>query len=408
MKLTSRRAAVVLTGATFALAAGVLPAQAASTASTASTGWRSEATLAIKGKEVLMTGIDALSAGNAWAAGDAATSSAKSPAGLIEHWSGKGWKAVTLPSSIKKDWSKYSETSFPVIGASSSTNVWAFGDLPESENGIGYIRLNGHKWSAGILPDSKLSSGHDLFVTGSDVISRSDVWVFGGEAVAESTSSVTFSPYAAQFNGTKWKTYKVPGTGAITAASKVSRNNIWAVLGVPSLLAGAATAVAPAVIQWNGSAWATTAVQPTSLPAGANLTSILASSSTEVWIGGGATNSKGGTSEFTAQLTGSSWTGGSLSAPDSTADYFVTDLVPDGIGGVWGLSESSEFAKPRLWHLTSSGTTWTSASTSFGGSHQALFQLAEVPHSKSVWGIGVIDRSGATDGLFALYGSTPR
>jgi hypothetical protein len=403
VKLTSRRAAVVLTGATFALAAGVLPAQAATGAST---GWRTEATVALKGKVVLMTGIDAISAGNAWADGDATTSNGKSPAGLIEHWSGKGWKAVSLPSSIKKDWAKDSAASFPVIGASSSTNVWAFGDLPASVNGDGYIRLSGHKWSAGTLPDSRISSGHELFVTGTDVISRSDVWVFGGEA-SEASTTLTFSPYAAQFNGTKWKTYNVPGTGAVTAASKVSRNNIWAVLGVPSLFTAGAAAAAPAVVQWNGSTWTTTAVQPTGLPAGANLTSILASSTT-VWIGGGATNSKAGTSEFTAELTGSSWTEGSLSVSAAKSLYSVIDLVPDGSGGIWGLGESNEFAKPRLWHLRAGGTTWTSASNSIGGSHNALFQLAEVPGSKSVWGVGAIDHGSTTDGLFALYGATPR
>ena len=404
LKPSSRRAALMLVGTTFALAAGVLPAQAASSAST---GWRTEATVAVKGKQVLMSGIDALSAGNAWAAGDGQTSKGTNSVGLIEHWSGKSWQAVKLPATIAKDWNKDAATSFPVIGASSSTDVWAFGDLPESEDADGYIRLNGHKWSAGTLPGSRISSGDIVFVTGTEVITSSDVWVFGGKA-SPTSAKPTFSPYAAQFNGKSWKTYKVPGSGAITAASEVSRGDIWAVLGVPWLFAGEASAVSPAVVQWNGSKWAATAVQPTGLPAGANLTSILASSASKVWIGGGATNSKGGTSEFTAELTGSSWTEGSLSAPASKADFTMFDLAPDGSGGIWGLAESNELASPRLWHLTSSGATWTNASTSFGGSRQALFQIAAVPHSTSVWGAGAIERGKATDGLFALSGPTPR
>jgi hypothetical protein len=404
LKLTSRRAALLLAGTTAALAAGVLPAQAASTAST---GWRTQATVAVKGKQVLLTGIDAVSAGNAWAVGDAATSKGKSPVGLVEHWSGSGWRSVVLPSAIKTDWTKYSANSFPVVGASSSTNVWAFGDLPQNGSYVGYIRLSGHKWSAGVLPGSRLSSGHVVIVTGAKVISSSNVWVFGGQAGATS-STLSFSPYAAHFNGSRWKTYSVPGSGAITAASEISGTNIWAALGVPSLFAGEATAASPAVVQWNGTKWATTAVQPTSLPTGTNLTSIIASRGSKVWVGGSTPNAKGGTSESTAQLTGSSWTEGSLSAPSSSADFSLTDLVSDGAGGIWGLAESNAFANPRLWHLTTSSTTWTSARTSFGASHHALLQLASIPHSQSVWGAGVIQRGSAVDGLLALFGVTPR
>jgi hypothetical protein len=406
LKISSRRAALVLAGTTLALAAGVLPAQAATSASK---GWRTEATIAVKGKQVLLSGIDAISAGNAWVAGDAATSKGTKAAGLLEHWSGKGWKAVTLPSAIQKDWTKDTANSFPVIGASSSTDVWAFADLAVTNNYIGYVRLNGHKWTAGKLPGTSISSGDDVLVTGTKVISSSNVWVFGGKVDETSTSStLSLVPYAAHYNGKSWKTVSVPGSGAITAASEISATNIWAVLGVPWLLTGGAAAVSPAVVQWNGTKWAATAVQPSSLPAGANLTSILANRGNKVWIGGGATNSKGGTSEFTAKLTGSSWTEGNLSAPASSADFSVWDLVSDGSGGVWGLAESNELAKPRFWHLTSSGTTWTSASTSFGGSNRVIFQLAPVPHSTSVWGAGAIQRSGAVDGLAAIYGATPK
>jgi hypothetical protein len=406
VKPTSARAALVLTGATLALAAGVLPAQA----STASTGWRLYRTIGNYGKQTMLSGIDALSGGNAWAVGDQATAKGTSPVGLIRHWTGRAWRGVPLPSSIRTDWNRYAATGFPVIGASSSANVWAFADVPGSTGYDGYIRKEGHKWSAGELPGSQAASGHVVFVTGTRVISRSDVWVFGGQADATS-STLAFSPYAARFNGNRWKTYSVPGSGAITAASEISATDIWAVLGVPWQLAGQATAASPALVQWNGTKWASTAVQPSGLPAGANLTSILAGRGSKVWIGGGGTNSAGGTNEFTAALTGSGWTEASLSAPVAKADFSLTDLVPDGSGGIWGLAQSPAGAKPRLWHLTSSaGTTWASARTSFGGSHQLLSQLAEVPHSTSVWGVGAIQtgRGARTNGMFALYGATPR
>jgi hypothetical protein len=404
LKLRSRGAALLLTGAAFTLAAGVLPAQAASTT------WQSALWTRVKGKGVTMvTGIDALSAGNAWAAGDAASDKGTNSVGLIRHWNGRAWKGVTLPSPIQKDWNKYSATNYATIGASASTNVWVFGDLPESQNGDGYIRLNGHKWSAGILPGSRTSSGHAVFVTGARVFSRSDVWVFGGQA-SPTAATLTFSPYAAHFNGTKWKTYKVPGSGAITAASEISATNISAVLGVPWIFAGEATAASPALVQWNGTKWTAIQAGLTFLPAGANLTSVLASRG-NIWIGGGVANSAGGTNEFAADLKGSTGTLSSLSAPVAKASFSLIDMVPDGSGGIWGLAQSTTGSKPRFWHLTSSaGTTWTSARDSLGGNHQVLFQLANVPHSTSVWGVGALknNRIGPTYGLFALYGAVPR
>jgi len=402
MKLSSYRAALVLAGTTLALAAGVLPAQAASSAST---GWRTEATLAVKGKTVVLSGIDAVSAKDAWAAGE--SESKDKDAGLLEHWAGKAWRAVTLPSSVAKDWSKFG--ALPVIGASSSTNVWAFGGVPANVEYDGYVRLDGSKWTAGKLPGTGDTASGFVIVTATKVISSTDVWVVGGKVTGgtTSTSSLVFAPYAAQFNGKKWRTVSVPGTGAITAISEVSAGNIWAVLGVPWLFYGDASAAPPAVVRWSGSSWAT--VQPglTVLPANSNLTSVLASSSGKVWIGGGATNAKGGTSEFTAELSDSAWTLGSLSAPADKADYFLSGLVPDGSGGIWGLAESTGLGKPRLWHLTSSGTKWSTATASFGKSEQALLQLAQVPRSQSVWGVGAVERGKAVDGLFALDGATP-
>lgn len=402
MKLTSSGAALVLAGTTLALAAGVLPAQAAATSST---GWRVESTVAVKGKTVVLSGIDAVSAKDAWAAGE--TESKGKQAGLLEHWAGKAWRAVSLPGSIARAWNEYA--SFPVVGASSSTDVWAFGGLPDGVEYDGYIRLDGSKWTAGKLPGTAITASGFVILTATRVISSTDVWVVGGKVTGGSTSSdsLVFSPYAAQFNGKKWRTVSVPGTGAITAISEVSAGNIWAVLGVPWLFSSEATAVPPAVVRWGGSGWA--AVQPglTVLPANSNLTSILASSSGQVWIGGGAANSKGGTSEFTAELSDSAWTLGSLSAPADKADYFLSDLVPDGSGGIWGLAESTEVGKPRLWHLTSASTKWSTATASFGKSEQGLLQLAQVPRSKSVWGVGVVEVGKAVDGLFALYGATP-
>ena len=404
IKLTSRRAALVLAGSAVALAGGMLPAQAATT------GWRSVAKISVKGKETLLTGVDAVAKGDAWAVGGATTAKGTKPVGIIEHWAGRSWKRVTLPTAVAKKWNAESGDAFPVVGASSASNVWAFSENFASAKGSdGYLRLDGRKWTTGTLPGTSLSSGKFVIITAASVISSKDVWVFGGKLKA-SSSSLAFTPYAAQYNGHKWAIKSVPGDGAVVGVSEISAGNMWAAIGTPQLFSapGEASASTPSVARWNGKAWAAAPVQPTSteLPAGASLDSILATGGGQVWIGGGATNSKGGTTEFAAELTGSTWTAAALPTSASASDYALTSMAPDGRGGIWAAAGGVSVTKVRIWHLT--GTTWTSSSPAFGSSQRTLFQLAAVPGTSSVWGVGVIARGNSDEGLIALVGPMPR
>jgi hypothetical protein len=403
IKLTSRRAALVLAGSAVALVGGMLPAQAATS------GWHTVAKISVKGKETLLTGVDAVAKGDAWAVGGAATEKGTKPVGIIEHWAGKSWKRVTLPTAVAKKWNPYGLV-FPVVGASSATNVWAFGqNLTSSRGSDGYLRLNGRKWTVGTLPGTSEASGKFVVITAATVISSKDVWVFGGKLKA-SSSSLAFTPYAAQYNGHKWTIKSVPGNGAIVGVSEISAGNMWAAIGTPQIFSapGEAPAGTPSVAEWNGKSWAAAPVQPTSteLPAGAFLDSILATSGGQVWIGGGATNSKGGTSEFAAELTGSTWTATTLPATPSSSDYALTSMAPDGSGGIWAAAGGVSVTKVRIWHLT--GSTWTSSSPAFGSSERTLFQLAAVPGTSSVWGVGVVAHRSSDEGLIALVGPTPR
>lgn len=403
IKLTSRRAALVLASSAVALVGGMLPAQAATT------GWRPVAKVSVKGDFTLLNGVDAVAKSDAWAVGGAVTPRGTKPIGIIEHWTGTSWRRVALPSAVAKVWNSYSGLSFPVVGASSATNVWAFSDaIGQGRNSDGYLRLTGRKWTVGALPGTNVASGHLVLITATRVISTKDVWVFGGKLNVRA-SNPSFVPYAAQYNGRKWTPKSIPGAGAVVGVSEISAGNMWAALGTPELAGGAGgTASSPSVAHWNGKAWAAAAVQPTTeLPAGANLTSILASRGGHVWIGGGATNAKGGTTEFAAELTGSTWKVSTLPATASTSDYALTSMAPDGHGGIWAIAGGLAASSVRIWHLT--GGAWSGPSTpSFGSSKRALFQLAAVPGTSSVWGVGAVARGTGVEGLIALVGPTPR
>ena len=216
IKLASRGAALVLAGSALALAGNILPAYAATN------GWRVEATVAVRGSISALTSVTAVSPSDAWATGLSVKDNGNPNAPwqtLIRHWTGKTWRAVTLPAKIAKVWTRQGPFA-DRIGASSPGNVWLFGGLAGA-----YLRLDGSRWSSGWLPGASKKPGAQIEIDAVEVFSRTDAWAFGLRGVS--------TPYAARYNGRKWVRVTVPraasGGGAIDAAAAVSPDNMWAV-----------------------------------------------------------------------------------------------------------------------------------------------------------------------------------
>jgi hypothetical protein len=402
LKLLARGGALVVCGSALALTASVLPAQAAST------GWRADATVAVKGESVILSGIDALTAKDAWAAGVAATHSGTKLTGLIEHWAGRSWRRVKLPANVAKTWTLPANL-FDVVAASSASNVWAFGEIPNTAKGYDtYLHFNGKTWTTGKLPGAVVDASQLVYITSSEAFGKSDVWVFGGKLKVTSTQQ-SFVPYAAEFNGHRWVTRSVPGSGEITAFSAVSARDIWAVTGVsgPTALGGSATATS-SVLRWNGARWAA-APGPKKLPAHANLTGIVAQAGNRVWIAGAAESGGKTTAQFVDRLSGSSWAAKPTDLQRSAASSSCqpASIVPDGHRGLWVLGGCMEAGRSQLWHFTA-GTWSAPTSPMFGGSKAELLQLAAVPGTGSVWAAGVVQRGESTDGLVGLDGPAPK
>jgi hypothetical protein len=426
IKLASRRAAIVLAGSALTLAVGMLPAQAATS------GWRTNATVvAARGNATLFYGVGASSQSDAWTAGfSAKTKGASSLQPVIRHWTGKAWRAVTLPAKTAKAWAKQTPI-ITQVGVSSARSVWVFNSLQGS-----YLRLDGSRWSLGQLPGASEKSGALLLITAVKVFSGTDVWAFG----LRSTLSGTQSPYAARYNGSKWSTVTVPaltsGGGGISAVAAVSANDIWAVesstssstppaasdpaiaravaaspaakLAVARLRHAASATAAPVVLQWTPSAgWQQPTVQP-SFAATDQLTSGIAEPNGDVWFGGSADNSAGGTSPLAVEGNGTTWSAPNVLGKASSAQLEVTDMAPDGTGGVWALAANATTETERIWHLH--GTSWSQAKTAFGKHPWLLETIALVPRTQSVWGVGTVEGSSkkSANGLIAIEGSLPR
>jgi hypothetical protein len=415
IKLASRCAAVVVAGSALTLAVGLLPAQAATT------GWRIETTVAVRGSETLFAGVAASSPADAWATGfSAKDKGTSSPKPLIRHWTGKAWRSVTLPAKVARAWANVAPVD-ALVGAASARSVWVFGSFTGS-----YLRLSGSRWSLGQLPGVSEKSGALVLIDAVKVINGTNVWAFG-ERDSVSGSQEVSAPYAAHYNGHKWAKVTVPGTGAITAVAAVSSSDIWAVESGESssvlssaaansglvrspaarLAAAAPAAAPPVVLQWTPSAgWHKAAQQPT-LAVTDLLVSAVAEPGGEVWFGGSADNSAKGASPLTAEWNGTSWAVTDLPGKASSADWQLASMAPDGTGGIWALAANEITGAERIWHLH--GTTWSQFSPAFGKRRWILEALALVPGTHSVWAVGTVraGKSGA-NGLIAVDGPLPR
>jgi hypothetical protein len=385
--------------------------------SAAPPGWRVVKTITVTGPNgyaTELTSVAAASPGDAWAVGGAQTESGSGPA-LLEHWDGGSWHSQALPASVARFWNHYGgSTSQDLVAASSAGNVWAFGNTGD------YIRLSGRHWSDGKIPGASITAAREVLFTAVQAFSRKNVWVFG--SIEDAPDSPRSHPYASQYNGHTWVRRSFPGTGSVVAVSSLSSRNMWAVAGT----AINGDAGAPAVLRWNGTAWAPVTVQPPPLPSGASWTTIEARSSTNVWIAGGGErpDQLGSTVQEVAHWTGGpAWTVTTIPAKAVPAGFDIVSIVPDGASGLWGLDSliaglgeySAVPARPGsgaarrlasfqgcslLWHVV--GTAWTGPTAMHD--YACLADLARVPDRASVWGVG---STRYADGLIALTGPKP-
>ncbi|HEY2639323.1 MAG TPA: hypothetical protein VGI66_05510 [Streptosporangiaceae bacterium] len=398
IKSLPRRAAVVLAGGAIGLTAVMLPAQAAAN------GWRVSAEIGSRGSLDLMFGVDAVSARDAWATGFSQSTKNFTTKIVLRHWTGASWHEVSLPARLAKRWNSNFLASTPA--ASSARDVWVFDGTPHG----GFLHLSGTRWSMGTLPGGGASPSHPIEVLAAKDFGRDNTWAYGARVNLGITTSVAV-PYAFHFNGRRWTGQTVPGKGAITAVSAVSPSSVWAVVGRPSplrfgLIRGSPR---PLVLHWTAATdWQRAAVQPM-LPAGANLTSVVAQPDGTVWIGGSVKNGAKGTTALVAKWTtgASAWTLTRLGGA-SSGKWTLADMVPAGRGGIVGLGVAINVKgqHERLWQLT--GSTWSRVTPNFGKPEWTLFQLAAVPGTASVWGVGAISVGQSADGLIAIDGPTPR
>ncbi|GAB3987234.1 hypothetical protein GCM10029978_105170 [Actinoallomurus acanthiterrae] len=312
----------------------------AGTAHAATPAWRVTQTTKLPGDD-LINDVTVASSGSAWAVGQRTVSGKYRP--LVQHLSGATWKDVKLPAS----WSM----PLKVVDASSSKNVWAFG-----EDGS-IVRWNGKKWTL-----SKFTGR--FHATDAEAISSSDVWAVNGTT-------------ARHWNGKKWATVKLPANvGSIQA---VSAKNIWA--------AGAIGAAKAAVIHWNGKSWkvAKTVTLPKQTDDATTSFMDVAVSGKNVWAVGSQSWECGEDGDDTCyKPLALRLTGTKAKTFVATKGVGYTKVAADGSGGAWILQGAWN---PAFIHAT--GDTLASAAAPRPAGHDVNLSTLETrPGTKTVWSAG--------------------
>jgi len=118
--------------------------------------------------EIVLGGVVATSASNAWAVGTYSTGTTDKT--LIEHWNGHAWTLVASPNPAPRN-------SLLAVAATSAGNVWAVGTRTTSTTQLTLIvRWNGTKWVQVPSP----SPGQQVNeLAGVATTSATDVWAVG-------------------------------------------------------------------------------------------------------------------------------------------------------------------------------------------------------------------------------------
>lgn len=151
--------------------------------------------------------VETTSTGDAWAGGSAATGSAARP--VTVHWNGHVWREVSLLPGLAG--------TIRVLRATSSRNVWAFGDDTGKDTSFA-LRWNGKSWKV-----MHRWTRRRMLIGDAAVLSASDVWLFSA-----TRDAVT------RYDGKGWVATSIPGAAPFLSVRAFTGQNIWVLAQVPA------------------------------------------------------------------------------------------------------------------------------------------------------------------------------
>jgi hypothetical protein len=265
------------------------------------TAWSRVASPGAAGMNSRLAAVSASSAGNAWAAGNACSTTIQSCVPLMLHWNGTTWSKVASPAIGDDD-------TLAAVQTTSATDAWAVGDACTTACHVPLVmHWNGRSWSAATLPATNITG---LFgVTGT---TTSDVWAVGNTY----SNSTGYENLIYHWNGTSWSTVTHPDArGGLFAVTAISRTDAWAA-GF-SCTSKTCAASRTLTLHWNGSAWSKVASPNPGPGHNDTLAAVAATSASNAWAVG--YNTRKGTSQYvfapiTLHWNGKAWVNAPLTS----------------------------------------------------------------------------------------------
>ncbi len=309
------------------------------------------------GSGSILSGVDALSATDAWAAGGSGN-------GLVERWNGTRWAVVASPDLLDHS-NPSSWATLNAVDAVSSTSAVAVGE----GGGAVAERFNGTSWSR-----STVANGATVALKDVKALSPTDAW-----AVGRTTPTFNGLTAARHFNGSTWAEVATPSPGTrdnwLLAVAGTSASDVWAVGWSRNLPYGNRTKQS-LIVHWNGSGWSQ--VPSPNFGSQTVLKDVAALSRTDAWAVG-----YGNGTAVALHWNGSSWSAASappLGTLDAIAALSPTDLWASGTDAGGAL----RFANWR-------GSGWSvQAAPSAGGSGSPMLTGMAAVAPGTVWAVGSV------------------
>ena len=161
--------------------------------------------------------MTAVSAGSAWAVGGYAVGTSGKT--LILHWNGRKWVRAASPNPP----GPVTEMILDGVSAASAGNAWAVGTYNGTVQKTITLHWNGRAWKLAANP----SPGQEPFLTGVTAISASDAWAVGSYLALSTTKTLimhwdgrAWDQVASPAPGS---------SSGLTSVAATSASNVWAV-----------------------------------------------------------------------------------------------------------------------------------------------------------------------------------
>lgn len=190
---------------------------------------------------VSLLGVAARSATDAWAVGEAETTTGSVVRPVIEHWNGLRWQLMANPPVPPM-------SALTSVTVASDGEAWAAG-TPLDNDGRGLVL----HWAKGAwATETTPLTGGSVLMSGVTAVGPYNVWAVG----TDSAAGGPYRPYALHWNGRRWVSVAVPHPGegneswGFEAVTSTGHGDLIAVGS-----AGSATVGRALYGTWNGRGW---------------------------------------------------------------------------------------------------------------------------------------------------------